>query len=542
MPKPTDASEPPAPEKRPSSDGQPLSRPAVAPIKTAAANGGTIPRPTATPVIEVRPPSWHGGPPSQYPFLDEVRAAAEGRPREPDTPVRRRRSLLRSKASPDLTGDTGLLGVIKNQLSNSDLKGAAAAAAAAEQVDTDRESVESVEPVTGLAYASEADNNYFHRTFPAIPDDDRLINDYVCAINNTAGVLIQGRIYISQHHFAFKGWTGNAIWKRFTEVKHIEKKNVALVIPNAIEIETDERTFFFASFLQRDDAFDLLCKLWDSHVSIHSLFRKFPEPYDPHCTCEGLGTCESCYKLATRMKDLEPQKADEEQRGRPFLRQLTKSRVALRSLIGGEGNASDSETPPIRERSRDGKKRASNTSTGDGGPSPAKTSSSTGITAADESRGSETSDPVEPAEEGKLGSESATPQVPDRKGRPAAQCGCADRHAKMTTILDKEYPVPIETLWKMMYTLEAGGKGWLAKFLTERKLRDIMVGPWTEDSDVELQPIAQAGGGKAFAPDLGDVKVGQYRRLEYIMPLVQPLGPKQTTCILRDEVVDKNEE
>lgn len=94
--------------------------------------------------------------------------------------------------------------------------------------------------------------------------------DYACAWNKD-GLLIQGRMWLAQHHVCFKGWTQSSnICIPLTEIIHIEKKNIALVIPNSIEIELKDTKYFFASFFNRDGAFNVLQKLWDVHVEVGS--------------------------------------------------------------------------------------------------------------------------------------------------------------------------------------------------------------------------------------------------------------------------------
>ncbi|KAF4612364.1 hypothetical protein D9613_004350 [Agrocybe pediades] len=71
-------------------------------------------------------------------------------------------------------------------------------------LDMDEEDI----PVTGFAVASNKRNADFHELFPSIPEGDYLIEDYGCALQRE--ILIQGRIYISENHICFHanifGW------------------------------------------------------------------------------------------------------------------------------------------------------------------------------------------------------------------------------------------------------------------------------------------------------------------------------------------------
>lgn len=63
--------------------------------------------------------------------------------------------------------------------------------------------------------------------------------DYGCAL--VRDILHQGRLYISENHLCFSsslfGWASNLVVP-FADIVSIEKRNTALVIPNAITIAT----------------------------------------------------------------------------------------------------------------------------------------------------------------------------------------------------------------------------------------------------------------------------------------------------------------
>ncbi|SCZ98985.1 BZ3500_MvSof-1268-A1-R1_Chr3-1g05748 [Microbotryum saponariae] len=116
---------------------------------------------------------------------------------------------------------------------------------------------------TGYAVASSKRNAEFHQLFKNIPDDDYLIEDYGCALQRE--ILIQGRLYISEHHISFNanifGWVTSHTLP-FAEIVSIEKRTTAYVIPNAIQIVTLHARHTFASFLSRDSTYDLICNIW----------------------------------------------------------------------------------------------------------------------------------------------------------------------------------------------------------------------------------------------------------------------------------------
>ncbi|KAG0005536.1 hypothetical protein BGZ80_003714 [Entomortierella chlamydospora] len=116
-----------------------------------------------------------------------------------------------------------------------------------------------------FVFANEKRFSDFHSLFRSVPDDEKLIEDYGCALQKE--ILVQGRLYISETHVCFNanifGWVTNLVIA-FNEITAIEKRMTAFVIPNAISIVTTTNTkgHFFASFLSRDAAHDLLMAAW----------------------------------------------------------------------------------------------------------------------------------------------------------------------------------------------------------------------------------------------------------------------------------------
>jgi hypothetical protein len=110
-------------------------------------------------------------------------------------------------------------------------------------------------------------NADFHSIFPSL-QEELLIEDFSCAI--LRDILIQGRLYLSENHLAFSArlltWTFDVVIA-LNSIISIDKRFVAGFIPNAIEISTQEKKYFFASFLQRDYAYDVLRKAWNGPPS-----------------------------------------------------------------------------------------------------------------------------------------------------------------------------------------------------------------------------------------------------------------------------------
>lgn len=126
--------------------------------------------------------------------------------------------------------------------------------------------------LTGFAVASSKRNKDFHQLFRSVPEDDYLIEDYSAALQRD--ILLHGRLYISEGHICFSsnilGWVTNLVIS-FDEVVSVEKKNTAMIFPNAIVIQTLHARNIFASLVARDSTYDLLIGIWKiSHPNLKS--------------------------------------------------------------------------------------------------------------------------------------------------------------------------------------------------------------------------------------------------------------------------------
>eukprot|EP01114_Cavostelium_apophysatum_P019738 TRINITY_DN6441_c0_g2_i1.p1 TRINITY_DN6441_c0_g2~~TRINITY_DN6441_c0_g2_i1.p1 ORF type:complete len:737 (-),score=162.18 TRINITY_DN6441_c0_g2_i1:85-2295(-) len=98
------------------------------------------------------------------------------------------------------------------------------------------------------------------RTLFELPPTEVLIEDYSCAMQKDKS-MPHGRLYISNHNVYFNsGLFAHVKLKiSYTDIVEVQKKNTAILFPNAIEIITkDHQKHFFTSFLYRDKAFQTL--------------------------------------------------------------------------------------------------------------------------------------------------------------------------------------------------------------------------------------------------------------------------------------------
>jgi hypothetical protein len=105
----------------------------------------------------------------------------------------------------------------------------------------------------------------FHKLFAdELPKGERLIADYSCALHRE--ILLQGRLYVSINYLAFYSNIFSWITKlvvRLSDIRDIYKANTAKIIPNAIQIITDQgEKHVFASFIARDKTYLMIWQIW----------------------------------------------------------------------------------------------------------------------------------------------------------------------------------------------------------------------------------------------------------------------------------------
>ncbi|KAI8812621.1 hypothetical protein BJ742DRAFT_26649 [Cladochytrium replicatum] len=102
-----------------------------------------------------------------------------------------------------------------------------------------------------------------YKLFKSLPESEIWIEDYPCALQKN--ILIQGKLYLTPRHICFKanifGFL-TVIVIPFMEITKIGKKATAVIIPNAIQIETEKTQLLFTSFLSRDQCFSYIEQLW----------------------------------------------------------------------------------------------------------------------------------------------------------------------------------------------------------------------------------------------------------------------------------------
>ncbi|KAJ3029090.1 hypothetical protein HK097_005852, partial [Rhizophlyctis rosea] len=138
------------------------------------------------------------------------------------------------------------------------------------------------------------------------------------------------------------------------------------------------------------------------------------------------------------------------------------------------------------------------------------------------------------------------PSLPTPPKQPItpAVCPCEKDHASLTPVIDKVFDLPLSTIWSLLYTRDSlfPPDGFLNAFLDgKRKVRDVKMLDWVDKETALGDAEGLSKGGKGEV-QFGSVRQGWHRKVEYVVPLTNPLGPKQTRTKLHEHVVHKESE
>ncbi|QPG76875.1 hypothetical protein FOA43_004269 [Brettanomyces nanus] len=122
---------------------------------------------------------------------------------------------------------------------------------------------------TQYRYACDKRNAGFHRLFPSLPEEDRLLDDFSCALSRE--ILLQGRLYVSDHYLCFSsnllGWVTSVVIS-FDEILGFDRRTTAGLFPNGIIVETMDSKHSFASLISRDSTMNFLATVWSKSVAL----------------------------------------------------------------------------------------------------------------------------------------------------------------------------------------------------------------------------------------------------------------------------------
>jgi len=338
--------------------------------------------------------------------------------------------------------------------------------------------------LSGFAIAPKPRNRAFHQQFRSVPEDDFLIEDYSCALQKE--ILLAGRIYISEGHICFSsnilGWVTTLIIS-FEEVVSIEKESTAIVIPNAIAVQTLHARHTFRSLLSREATYDLMIGIW--RVSHPDSFQK--SMIGKQLAAEELATND----ITADGDGGDAQGSDDETDDESG----SDDDDGSAESIGSGGSIARSEIVDAKSMNR-------NLSTIAPGPGPTVAA------------------PVGPAVGEAISAVApmvaATDVVQDFPG-PAthAPTECADSVTHYDKIIkDEVIPAPLGKVYSLLFGPQSST--FLRKFLVDGMSK-------VQDLQLEEDPKGLDN----------DTKSRQYR---YIKPLGGSIGPKQTNCITTEHL------
>ena len=334
--------------------------------------------------------------------------------------------------------------------------------------------------LTGFAVASKKRNRDFHQLFRSVPEDDYLIEDYSCALQRD--IILAGRIYVSEGHICFSsnilGWVTTLIIS-FDEVVSIEKETTAMVFPNAIAIQTLHARHTFRSLLSREATYELLVGIWKlSHPQLKSSLNGVT--IDTGGTGDKTEKAEPSSEDASDLSEEEEEVYDEDEDGDEGVGSFTEA---------GEGSVAGSDVAePVSK--------------------PATRKASTMGNAIGSAAGSVPTNGEARNGEKAAAASAASVDFPGPTTHAPTECTDGDTHYDRI-LKDEVIPAPLGKVYSMIFGPASGG------FMTK----------WLLD-DVKVTELQMEDDKKGLDAD------GKSRSYSYIKPLYASIGPKQTKCLI----------
>lgn len=335
--------------------------------------------------------------------------------------------------------------------------------------------------LSGFAVAPKQRNRTFHQSFRSVPEDDYLIEDYSCALQKE--ILLAGRIYISEGHICFSsnilGWITTLVIS-FEEVVSIERENTALVIPNAIAVQTLHARHTFRSLLSREATYELLIGIWKvSHPASFQKSQAGKEIIAEEATKDATGTGPSDDKSeeGDESGEEDSEGSDEDEDDAP-------------SFVGSSASqmGSDRGEPKTVSRKPSGINNATQAASSPSGINDAAA-----------------------AGDASVGTEGAQ-DFPGPSTHAPTECNDGGTHYEII-IKDEVIPAPLGKTYSLLYGPQSGG--FMRKFLVD---------------DCKSLELALEDDKKGLGPEK------QTRQYTYIKPLGGSIGPRQTKCITTEDL------
>ncbi|XP_060222685.1 protein Aster-A isoform X2 [Meriones unguiculatus] len=352
-------------------------------------------------------------------------------------------------------------------------------------------------------------NEDFRKLFSRLPEAERLIVDYSCALQRE--ILLQGRLYLSENWICFYSnifrWE-TTISIQLKEVTCLKKEKTAKLIPNAIQICTESEKHFFTSFGARDRCFLLIFRLWQNallektlsprelwhlvHQCYGSELGLTSEDEDYVCPLQlnGLGSPKEVGDVIA-LSDITPSgAADRSQEPSPVgsRRGRVTPNLSRASSDADHGAEEDREEQPASQLDASSSQTATPVAEPlSTEPAPADGPASLGpldLLSREELLTDTSNSSSSTGEEGDLAA-----LLPDLSGR---------------LLINSVFHMGAERLQQMLFS----DSPFLQGFLQQCKFTDVTLSPWSSDS-----------------------KCHQRRVLTYTIPISNPLGPKTASVV-----------
>ncbi|CAI8505558.1 unnamed protein product [Hanseniaspora opuntiae] len=306
---------------------------------------------------------------------------------------------------------------------------------------------------------------------------------FSCALQKD--ILIQGKLYLNYDNLHFRSKIFGIKTEIEVDIKDIvqlEKKTTAILFPNGIIVKTLDKTYTFASFLNRDSVFEKIMKRWSD--SIMSGIGENPSQKPSRVPLQNKNSSNRSRNISFKL----PQIFDNEGDG---LKLKTPVKKMIHGFIDSSSEGGDYENSSDRidtDQSEDGSVDKSDDD----------------MTSDDEYEESEEAKPNDSsnANTSDFGPNKGTKYEPDLKSY-KNDTDIADYTLQNTT-LGKVFKIMSDKMYEL---LEKGGNN------TISEVPQI----YSEDDNGE------------------GLKDGHYKRnYSYVKPLNSSLGPKETKCLVKD--------
>ncbi|XP_061877857.1 protein Aster-C [Entelurus aequoreus] len=104
----------------------------------------------------------------------------------------------------------------------------------------------------------------FKRFFKEVPDSERLLVDYPCALQRD--ILLQGRLYLTDNWLCFYSnvFRGTKFTLLLKDIEQLTKEKTARLIPNAMVVRTTMERLFLTSFSAREKSYLEVFRMWQN--------------------------------------------------------------------------------------------------------------------------------------------------------------------------------------------------------------------------------------------------------------------------------------